>query len=84
MVHLCGVTLLRRPPGPVVFVTAAHCTLLCKSGENIVPNCCCENVSQRICSANEHKCGKNPVIVNLTGKFMNDHIATSYSFNKQH
>ena len=27
--------MLRRPPGPTVLVTAAHCTFLCKS-DNIV------------------------------------------------
>ena len=29
--HLCAVTLLRKPPGPTVMVTAAHCTFICKS-----------------------------------------------------
>ena len=42
--HYCAVTLLRRPPGPTVMVTTAHCTFLCKSGDNVVDNCCCDNV----------------------------------------
>ena len=43
--HLCGVTLLSRPPGPTVLVTSAHCAYICKSEEGtVVPNCCCPNV----------------------------------------
>ena len=65
--HQCGVTLLRRPPGPIVLVTAAHCTILCKSSDNqIRPNCCCENVSGE-CTNNE-ECGDNPKVVEMTGE----------------
>ena len=43
--HFCAVTLLRRPPGPTVMVTAAHCTFLCKSEDGVIlDNCCCENI----------------------------------------
>ena len=64
--HLCAVILLRRPPGPVVFVTTAHCTLLCKTenGE-ILPNCCCENVSSRRCSENV-VCKNSPSVTTMS------------------
>ena len=43
--HICGVTLLSRPPGPTVLVTSAHCVYICKSEEGrLVPNCCYPNV----------------------------------------
>ena len=43
--HYCAATLLKRPPGPIVMVTTAHCTYLCKSEDGgVQPNCCCENV----------------------------------------
>ena len=42
--HFCAVTLLRRPPGPTVMVTTAHCTYLCKNGDDVVDNCCCDNI----------------------------------------
>ena len=43
--HFCAATLLKRPPGPIVLITTAHCTYLCKSRDgNVRPNCCCENV----------------------------------------
>ena len=46
-VHYCAVTLLKRPPGPIVMITTAHCTFLCKSDDgNVQPNCCCENVRE--------------------------------------
>ena len=65
--HQCGVTLLRKPPGPIVLVTAAHCTILCKSSDNqIRPNCCCENVRGE-CTNNE-ECGDNPKVVEMTGE----------------
>lgn len=44
--HLCAVTLLSRPPGPTILVSAAHCTYLCSSNGRTVPNCCCPNVGQ--------------------------------------
>ena len=67
--HYCAVTLLRRPPGPTVMVTAAHCTFLCKSNDVVVDNCCCENVSGVRCQ-NETavSCGTNPSVVEMTGK----------------
>ena len=65
--HHCAVTLLRRPPGPTVLVTAAHCTFLCKSDNIVVPNCCCDNVAQTKCSDDTNKCGINPRVVEMTG-----------------
>ena len=65
--HYCGVTLLARPPGPTVLVTAAHCTFVCKSEEgNIVPNCCCPNVGPDTCTDTED-CGTNPQTTEMTG-----------------
>ena len=48
--HLCGTTLLARPPKPTVIVGVAHCTFVCKgkASGNIQPNCCCENVSGQV------------------------------------
>ena len=66
-IHYCAATLLRRPPGPTVLVTAAHCTFLCKSGANVVDNCCCENVSGVRCD-NSTTCGDNPAVVEMTGE----------------
>ena len=60
-------TLLRRPPGPTVLVTAAHCTFLCKSDDIVVPNCCCDNVAQTKCTDDRDKCGDNPRVVEMTG-----------------
>ena len=55
--HICGVTLLSRPPGPTVLVTSAHCSYICKSEEGrIVPNCCCPNVGPGLCTDTED-CG---------------------------
>ena len=65
--HHCAVTLLRRPPGPTVLVTAAHCTFLCKSDNIVVPNCCCDNVAQTKCSDDTNMCGRNPLVVEMTG-----------------
>ena len=67
--HYSGVTLLRRPPGPIVLVTAAHTTFLCKSArDEIVPNCCCENVSGKGCR-NREVCGGTPSrVVEMTGE----------------
>ena len=65
--HLCGVTLLSRPPGPTVLVTSAHCTSICKSEEGRqVPNCCCPNVGPGLCSDTQD-CGTNAKTVELTG-----------------
>ena len=58
----------RRPPGPTVMVTTAHCTYLCKDGDSIVNNCCCENVGNVTCSENGNKCGNNPKVVEMTGR----------------
>ena len=66
--HHCAVTLLRRPPGPTVLVTAAHCTFLCKSDNIVVPNCCCDNVAQTKCSEDRGNCGANPRVVEMTGQ----------------
>ena len=66
--HQCGVTLLRRPPGPTVLVTAAHCTFLCKSNKTeTVANCCCDNVGDKTCSNNE-ECGENNEVLEMTGE----------------
>ena len=65
--HLCGVTLLSRPPGPTVLVTSAHCVYICRSEEGrIVPNCCCPNVGPGVCSETED-CGTNARTVEITG-----------------
>ena len=65
--HYCGVTLLSRPPGPTVLVTAAHCTYLCKSQEGkILPNCCCPNVGSSTCTDKED-CGTSPHTTEMTG-----------------
>ena len=69
--HYCGATILSRPPGPLVIVTAAHCVFLCKSdtGET-VPNCCCENVKGTLCRDNrdDNQCRDNPGVVVMTGE----------------
>ena len=65
--HMCGVTLLSRPPGPTVLVTSAHCVYVCKSKEGrLVPNCCCPNVGPGVCTENPD-CETNPSIVEITG-----------------
>ena len=68
--HLCGTTILSRPPGPLVMVTAAHCVFLCKTEDgNTKPNCCCENVSDTGCSADSGiDCGTNPRAEVMTGE----------------
>ena len=58
-IHLCGATLLRIPPGPIVMVTSAHCSFLCKSGTKVVDNCCCENVSGVKCENESESCGSD-------------------------
>ena len=67
--HLCGATILSRPPGPLVIVTAAHCVFLCKSpGGETLPNCCCENVKGVGCSADSGiQCGLNATTAVMTG-----------------
>ena len=68
--HFCAVTLLSRPPGPIVLVTSAHCTYICKSQEgNIVPNCCCPNVGPDLCTE-RRDCGTNATTVEMTGADM--------------
>ena len=47
-------------------VTAAHCTYLCKNDDDVVENCCCDNVSGLKC-ANTTSCGSNPRVVEMTG-----------------
>ena len=65
--HICGVTLLSRPPGPTVLVTSAHCVYICKSEDGrLVPNCCCPNVGPGLCTDTED-CGTNPTTVEMTG-----------------
>ena len=65
--HMCGVTLLSRPPGPTVLVTSAHCAFICKSEEGkLVPNCCCPNVGPGLCTESQD-CGTNAAIVEITG-----------------
>ena len=65
--HFCATTLLSRPPGPIVMVTSAHCTSLCKSGDKVVPNCCCQNVGNFTCDSTI-QCGDSPSVVEMTGK----------------
>merc|ERR1712223_688820 len=68
--HYCGTTILSRPPGPLVMVTAAHCVHLCKSEDgNTRPNCCCDNVSGVRCSAESQiECGVSPSVEVMTGQ----------------
>ena len=68
--HYCGTTILSRPPGPLVMVTAAHCVHLCKSEDgNTRPNCCCDNVSGVGCSAESQiECGVSPSVEVMTGQ----------------
>ena len=66
--HFCAATLLRKPPGPTVLVTTAHCTFLCKSEDDQVrPNCCCENVSGQTCEESK-ECGVNPQVQKMKGE----------------
>ena len=57
----------RKPPGPTVLVTTAHCTYICKNGDTELDNCCCENVGNIDCSNDESRCGNNPTVVEMTG-----------------
>ena len=63
--HYCAVTLLSRPPAPMVLVGPAHCTFLCKSFNQEVDNCCCGGPND--CSENVKRCGKNPVVQEMKG-----------------
>ena len=65
--HFCAVTLLRRPPGPIVMITAAHCVFTCKSGSSTVDNCCCSNVRNDTCSEGVY-CGDDPTVEIMTGE----------------
>ena len=66
--HYCGATILSRPPGPLVIVTAAHCVFLCKSeAGDTVPNCCCENVKGKLCLG-DSQCGVNPSVEVMSGE----------------
>ena len=66
--HYCGTTILSRPPGPLVMVTAAHCVFLCKAEGKTRPNFCCPNVSNATGSADPHICGTNPRAEVMTGE----------------
>ena len=59
--------IFRKPPGPTVLVTTAHCTFLCKNDTKVVDNCCCNNVGNIDCSDNVERCGSNPTVVEMTG-----------------
>ena len=50
-----------------MFVTSAHCTYLCKSGSNLVDNCCCDNVGGYDCSGDTARCGSAPTVVEMSG-----------------
>ena len=63
--HQCALTLLSRPPSPLVLVGPAHCTYLCKSLGGEVDNCCCGGPND--CSENIERCGRNPNVVEMTG-----------------
>lgn len=66
--HYCGATILSRPPGPLVIVTAAHCVFICKSeAGDTLPNCCCQNVEGKWCLG-DAKCGVNPGVKVMTGE----------------
>ena len=64
--HFCAVTLLKRPPGPTVFVGPAHCTFLCKSSRGVVDNCCCGGPND--CSDNLSRCGDIAKVSEMTGQ----------------
>ena len=64
--HFCAVSLLRRPPGPTVFVGPAHCTFLCKSARGEVDNCCCGGPND--CTDNLSRCGDNARVSEMTGQ----------------
>ena len=64
--HQCALTLLSRPPSPIVLVGPAHCTYLCKSSLGEVENCCCGGPND--CSNNTQRCGNNSRVVGMTGE----------------
>ena len=64
--HQCALTLLSRPPAPVVLVGPAHCTYLCKSTLGEVENCCCGGPND--CSENIQRCGSSSKVVEMTGQ----------------
>ena len=66
--HFCAATLLSKPPKPTIFVTAAHCTYICKSDIGTVDNCCCENVGGLDCSDDVSKCGNDPKVYEMGGE----------------
>ena len=67
--HYCGATVLSRPPGPLVIVTAAHCVHICKDDGDPLPNCCCDNVSEAECPPDSGiDCGDNPGVEVMTGE----------------
>ena len=68
--HYCGATVLSRPPGPLVIVTAAHCVQVCRTDdERTVNNCCCENVSGAGCHPDSDiDCGTNQTVGVMTGE----------------
>lgn len=63
--HLCAVVLLSIPPNPTVLVGAAHCTYICKNGENRVDSCCCQNTTLS-CKQDKPECGKKPKLSLMT------------------
>ena len=67
--HLCGTTLLARPPKPTVLVGAAHCTFVCTSQwtNRLLPNCCCDNVAVDKCNDNP-LCFSDAKIEEMTGE----------------
>ena len=64
--HQCALTLLSRPPSPLVLVGPAHCTYLCKSSLGEVENCCCGGPND--CSSNTRRCGNNSKVMEMTGE----------------
>ena len=66
--HLCGVTLLSKPPSKTVLISAAHCVTICKSKamNKVLLNCCCANVGGEKCSENP-ECAEDAEVVNMTG-----------------
>ena len=65
--------IFRKPPGPTVLVTTAHCTFLCKNDTTIVDNCCCNNVGNIDCSDDVERCGNNSSIVEMTGTLVKNY-----------
>jgi hypothetical protein len=60
-VHRCGVTLISGPPGPTIFVSAAHCNYLCKTNLGLVVEvCCCLDKESKFSCQGSDFCGINP------------------------